>query len=97
MYIFFKNGHWNGSQKHIADHASKALHRLFSILYQYEFKTVEKCKLFDILVASVLNYASEVWWMNDGKDIEIIHICTKFLRKILCVNKSTNLVGLYRE
>ena len=92
---FFKNGHWNRTQKHIADHASKALHRLFSILYQYEFKTVEKCKLFDILVASVLNYASEVWGMNDGKDIEIIH--TKFLRKILCVNKSTNLVGLYGE
>ena len=92
---FFKNGHWNRTQKHIADHALKALHRLFSILYQYEFKIAEKCKLFDILVASVLNYASEVWGMNEGKDIEIIH--TKFLRKILCVNKSTNLVGLYGE
>ena len=33
--------------------------------------------------------------MNDGKDIELIH--TKCLRKILCVNKSTNLVGLYGE
>ena len=33
--------------------------------------------------------------MNDGKDIELIH--TKFLRKLLCVNKSTNLVGLYGE
>ena len=33
--------------------------------------------------------------MNDGKDVEIIH--TKFSRKILCVNKSTNLVGLYGE
>ena len=30
-----------------------------------------------------------------GKDIEIIH--TKFLRKVLCVNKSTNLLGLYGE
>ena len=94
-HFLFKNGHWNRTQKHIADHASKALHRLFSILYQYEFKTVEKCKLFDILVASVLNYASEVWGMIDGKDIEITH--TKFSRKILCVNKSINLVGLYGE
>lgn len=30
-----------------------------------------------------------------GKDIEIIH--TKFLRKVLGVNKSTNLIGLYGE
>ena len=29
--------------------------------------------------------------MNDGKDIELIH--TIFFRKLLCVNKSTNLVG----
>ena len=80
-------------KKGIAEHASKALHRLFSILYQFQFKTLDKCKLVDILDASVLIYASEIWGMNDGKDIELIH--TKFLRKLLCVNKSTNLVGLY--
>lgn len=92
---FFKNGNWHRSQKCIAEHGSKAMHRLFSILGQYEFKTHDKCKLFDILVASVLNYSAEVWGFNEGKDIELIH--TKFLRKLLCVNKSTNLVGLYGE
>ena len=92
---FFKTGHWNRTQKHIADHASKALHRLFSILNQYEFKTEQKCNLFDTLVGSILNYGSEVWGMNKGNNIELIH--TKFLRKILCVNTSTNLTGLYGE
>ena len=58
---FFKNGNWSRTPKCIADHASKAMFRLFSILNQYEFKTLQKCKLFDILVASVLNYSSEVW------------------------------------
>ena len=67
---FFKNGRWNRNQKHIADHALKTLHRLCSIIYQSEFKTVDKFTLFDNLVVSVLNYASEVWGINDGKDIE---------------------------
>ena len=92
---FFKNGNWHRTQKCIAEHASKAMHKLFSIFNSYEFKTNEKCRLFDSLVSSVLNYASEVWGYNDGKDIEVIH--TKFLRKVLCVNKSTNLIGLYGE
>ena len=92
---FFKNGNWHRTQKCIAEHASKAMHRLFSIFNSYEFKTNEKCRLFDSLVSSVLNYASDVWGYNDGKDIEIIH--TKFLRKVLGVDKSTNLIGLYGE
>ena len=92
---FFKNGNWTRTQKCIAEHAARALYRLFSILNNYEFKTQEKCRLFDTLVASVLNYSSEVWGYHEAKDIEQIH--TKFLRKILCVNKSTNLTGLYGE
>ena len=92
---FFKNGNWSRTQKCIADHASKAMFRLFSILNQYNFKTLQKCKLFDILVASVLNYSSEVWGFHEAKDIELLH--TKFLRKILCVNTSTNITGLYGE
>ena len=34
----------------------------------------QKCKLFDTLVASVLNYSSDLWGMHEAKDIEIIHI-----------------------
>ena len=71
------------------------MYRLFTICNQYEFKTLEKLKLFDTLVSSILNYACEAWGFHDGKDIEMLH--TKCLRKILCVNKSTNLTGLYGE
>ena len=92
---FFKNGNWHRTQKCIAEHASKAMHRLFSIFHKYDFKTSEKCKLFDALVLPVLNYSSEIWGLYDAKDIEHVH--TKFLRKILCVKKSTNLSGLYGE
>ena len=92
---FFENENWYRTQKSIAEHASKAMYRRFSILSQYEYKTEEKCKLFDTFVSSVLNYSSEVWGFQEGKDIEQVH--TKCLRKVLCVNKSTNLAGLYGE
>lgn len=85
----------NRTQKCIAEHASKSLHKLFSIFDKYDFSTSEKSKLFDSLVATVLNYCSEVWGMNAGTDIELIH--TKFCRKLLYVNKSTNTTGLYGE
>ena len=69
-------------QKCIAEHALKAMHRLFSVFNKYDFKTSEKCRLFDVLVLPVLKYSSEIWDLNDAKYIEQIH--TKFLRKILC-------------
>ena len=55
----------------------------------------EKCKLFDSLVGSILNYCAEVWGYHPGQDIERIH--TKFCRKILCVKQSTNNDCLYGE
>ena len=55
----------------------------------------DKCRLFDCLVASVLNYGSEVWGFHAGKDIENVH--SKFCRYILCVKKSSNLDALHGE
>ena len=57
----FKNGNWFRTQKRLAQHASYALHNLFSIFNQRELLDSHKCKLFDILVGSILNYGSEVW------------------------------------
>ena len=92
---FFKNGNWNRTQKRLANHASFALHNLFSLFNQVELPISQKCKLFDALITSILNYSSEVWGMHEAKDIELLH--TKFCRRILGVKKSTNLVALYGE
>ena len=92
---FFRNGNWPRTQKCVAEHVSKAMFRLFSIFTQYEFKTLQKCRLFDTLVASVLNYSAEVWGFNEAKNIELLH--TKFSQKVFCVNKSTNITRLYGE
>lgn len=91
----FKNGNWYRSQKCIAQHASFALYNLFSIFTNVELPVSQKCKLFDSLVGSVLNFGAEVWGMHDATDIELVH--TKFLRRVLGVKKSTNLAALYGE
>lgn len=92
---FFKNGNWFRTQKCIAKHAAFALHNLFRIFNTVELPVAQKCKLFDTLVGTILNFGSEVWGMNEASDIELIH--TKFLRRILGVKKSTNLIALYGE
>ena len=52
-------------------YSSYALHNLFSIFNQIELLDSHKCKLFDTLVGSILNYGSEVWGMHEAKDVEI--------------------------
>jgi hypothetical protein len=91
----FKNGNWSRSQKTIAQHASLALHNLFRLFQNVDLPISQKCNLFDTLIASILNFGAEVWGMHSATDIELIH--TKFLRRLLCVKKSTNLAALYGE
>ena len=71
------------------------MQRLFCVINKYEISIKDKLKLFDVLVSPVLNYSSEVSGYFESKDIEKVHL--KVLRKLLCVNKSTNLYGLYGE
>ena len=92
---FFKNGNWHRTQQRLAQHGSFALHKLFSLFNQVELTISKKCKLFDVLVGSILSYGAEVWGYHEAKDVEVLH--TKFCRWILSVRKSTNLSGLYGE
>ena len=91
----FKNGNWYRSQKCIAQHASFALYNLFTVFQKVEIPVTQKCKLFDTLVGSILNFGSEIWGIHGASDIELIH--TKFLRRVLGVKKSTNMTALYGE
>ena len=69
-------------KKNIAEHASKSMHRLFSIFNNYEFSMKQKCKVFDSLVSSILNYSSEFWGCHKAPGIEVLHC--KFLRRLMC-------------
>ena len=91
----FKNGNWYRSQKTIAQHASYALYNLFTVFNDIELPAGQKCKLFDSLVGSILNFGAEIWGMHPASDIEMIQ--NKFLRRLLGVKNSTNLSALYGE
>ena len=91
----FKNGNWFRRQKCLAKHASFALYNVFTVINNTELTIKQQCALFDSLVASILNFGSEIWGFHDASDVELIH--TKFLRRILGVKNSTNLASLYGE
>ena len=91
----FKNGNWSRTQKHIVQHARRALYKLYSLFNHLTLPVHEQYKLFDSLVGSILSYSSESWGFQEASDTELVH--TKFLRKILGVRKSTNLSALYGE
>ena len=92
---FFKNGKWYRSQKIISQYGTFALHRLQCLFKNVFISIKEQIKLFDSLVASVLNYGSEVWGYDKWRDIDIVH--NKFCRYILCVKKSTNVDAMYGD
>ena len=91
----YKNGCWFRTQKNFSDKGSKSLFGLYSLLAQYEFSTQKKCELFDNLVLPVMHYASEIWGIHAGPDVDLI--LNKFCRKVLSVKKSTNLQAMYGE
>jgi len=68
---------------------------LFKVFNHAEFSFEKKLQLFDSLVGSIFNFGSQVWGYRYAPDIENIH--TRFLRRLLNVNKSTNLSALYGE
>ena len=94
MYLF-KNGNWYRTEEKLAQHYYQALHHHFIVFNQLNLSISDKCRLFDGLVCSILNYAADVWGNHNGKNIEYVHC--KFIRKLLCVKKSTNIEGLYGE
>ena len=66
----YKNGNWYRTQKVIAEHSRFALHNLFITFNQIELTAKDKCKLFDTLVGSILNYWAEIVVYHTCKSIE---------------------------
>lgn len=93
--MFYKNGNWHRTQKCIAEYGTYSLHNLYKTLSNIDLPVIERFKLYDSLVGSVLSYASEVWGYNKADDVERVH--TRFCRSILGVKRSTNLSALYME
>ena len=91
----YKNGKWIRTQKKLTEQSQYPLHKLFTVFNKIDLTIKNKYQLFDNLVAPILNYGAEVLRYNKCKDIESVHC--KFIRKLLHVQKSTTLDGLYGE
>ena len=75
--------------------ALRALHQLWQILKDVESPLNISFNLFDSLVASVLNYGSEVWGFMHAECIERVH--RKFCKYMLNVKISTNTYAVFNE
>ena len=82
------NGKFLKTQKRLALQGSRSLAALNNSTNGLYLTKKKKCDLFDSMVASVINYASEIWGFHRGNDVEIIH--NRFCRSILKLGKSTS-------
>ena len=89
------NGSFYQAQKTLAQQAMKALFSLNSLFNIVSLEISEKLKLFDTMVAPILNYGSEIWGFHNAPDIERVHI--KFLKQILGVRSQTSNIAVYGE
>ena len=70
--MFYFNGKFVQTQKHVFQQGSRALSSLLNSVKDLHLSKKKQLDLFDSMVASVLNYASEIGGFNRSKDVEII-------------------------
>ena len=93
--LLHKNGKFQHTQKRLCQQGSRALSAMFNSIKDLYLTKKKQVELFDIMVSSVLCYASEIWGFHRGNDIEILH--NKFCRRILKVGRTTPNCFLYGE
>ena len=89
------NGKFNVTQKHIAVQGKKSLFCLMKEVRKHNFNAVTLLSLFDLYVSPVLNYCSEIWGYTKAQEVEKVH--TMFLKRLLCVKRSTSNDMVYCE
>ena len=93
--VFSSGGSFMQNSKTLAGKALRALHQLWQLLKEVQAPVNTSLNLFDSLVASVLNYGSEIWGFMQADYIERVH--RKFCKYLLNVKTSTNNYAVYNE
>ena len=77
------NGKFLQTQKRLTEQGGIALASLLNTMKSAYIVPEQQCDMFDSLVSSILNYASEVWGFHHASEIELVHnkFCT-FLLKV---------------
>lgn len=93
--VFTSTGSFLGTRKFLYEQACKAMHILYTRIYNIDLPVDLQLKLFDQTIVPILLYNCEAWGFENLDLIEKIH--TSFLRKITKSKKSTPLYMLYGE
>ena len=94
MLLHF-NGKFAQTQKRISQQGSRALSSLINSLSKVYITIKQKCLLFNSMVGSVLNYASEIWGFHRANEVEIVH--NRFCRNVLKLGRNVPKFFLYGE
>ena len=81
--VFTTGGSFAAAQSALSGQAQKAIFKLNRYLYKFTYISPKhKLELFDKLIASILNYSSEVWGFIQANSIERVHLqfCKKIIR-----------------
>lgn len=93
--LLHHNGKFTHTQKRASQQGSRALACLVNSLHSLHINTSRECFLFDTMISTVLNYASEIWGFHRARDVELVH--NRFCRYVLNLGKNTPTSFLYGE
>lgn len=92
---FTSNGSFATARKFLTEQANKAMHLLYTRIYNLDLPIDLQLKLFDHTIVPILLYGSEIWGFESLDIIEQVH--NTFLRKITKARKSTPIYMLHGE
>ncbi len=85
--LFSTSGSFLNARKQIVSQATKAMHMLYTIIYNLDLPIDIQIKLFDQTILPILTYNCEVWGFQNVAIIKCVH--TNFFRKITKSKRST--------
>ena len=85
--IFKYNGTFSRNKEiQIVEQAEKTLYSVYKLIRKEALPLYIQLLIFDSMIETVLIYGSEVWWYENLKFIEQIHL--KFCKRVLQVRKT---------
>lgn len=93
--LFSSSGSFLNARKYLVNQANKAMHILYSKIFNLDIPIDLQLKLFDQTIVPILTFNCEVWGFENLDLIETVQ--NNFLRTITKSKKSTPLYMLYGE
>ncbi len=85
---FFQNANFKRSSMALISKAKRALFALWSVLQKSGISSLKvACQLFDSKIFPILSYASHIWGIQYGRELEQLHLM--FIKKLFSLPLNT--------